>query len=171
MSEHNSKLSSRIITQRESDAKSTRVPIRSALGQTFILQEATGVVVDVGGFHPSLPIMKDIPIGLAITAYDLPTGETVILGVHQALFFGATMEHSLCQPNQFREHGLIVDDCHIPFELYGCLSYFPTRLPTPDEINTCRWVHMSGSGEWDPYSNHFAASEHATRSHLTEHPR
>ena len=30
---------------------------------------------------------------------------------------------------------------------------------------------MSGDGEqWDPYSNHFAASERATRSHLTEHP-
>ena len=159
-------------------------------GQTFILQEATGMVVDVGGFHPSLPVMKDIPICLVITAYDLPTGETIILGVHQALFFGATMEHSLCQPNQFREHGLIVDDCpkmysngktlhgmyipdqelHIPFELHGCLSYFPTRLPTPDEIDTCRWVHMSGDGEWDPYSDHFAASERATRSHLTEHP-
>ena len=51
-------------------------------GQTFILQEPTGLVVDVGGFHPSLPVMKDIPIGLVATAYDLPTGETVILGVH-----------------------------------------------------------------------------------------
>ncbi len=57
-------------------------------GQTFILQEPTGSMVDVGGFHPSLPIMHDIPIGLAATAYDLPTGETIILGVHQALYFG-----------------------------------------------------------------------------------
>ena len=70
-------------------------------------------------------------------------------------------------------HGLYVPDqqLHIPFELYGCLSYFPVRLPTPDEIDTCRWIHMSGDGEWELYSNHFAAAESATRSHLTEHPR
>lgn len=160
-------------------------------GQTFLLHEATGMVVDVGGFHPSLPVVKDVPIGTVITAYDTPEGETIILSVHQALFFGASMEHSLCQPNQFREHGLIVDttpkqytngkslhgmyipdqELHIPFELFGCLSYFPTRLPTPDEIDTCRWAHLSSDGEWDPYSNHFASSERATMSHLTEHPR
>ena len=102
------------------------------------------------------------------------------------------MEHSLCQPNQFREHGLIVDDCpkqysngktlhglyvpdqqvHIPFELHGCLSFFPSRLPTLDELDTCRWVYMSGEGEWDPYSTpHFAVAEAATHSHLSEHPR
>jgi hypothetical protein len=80
-------------------------------GQTFILQEPTGSVVDVGGFHPSLPVMHDISIGLAATAYDLPTGETIILGVHQALYFGTTLENSLCQPNQLRELGIIVDDC------------------------------------------------------------
>jgi hypothetical protein len=159
-------------------------------GQTFIFHEPTGSVVDVGGFHPSLPIMRDIPIGLAATAYDLPTGETIILGVHQALYFGASLENSLCQPNQLREHGIIVDDCpkqysggkslhglffpeenvHIPLEMYGCLSYFPSRLPMQVELATCRWVHLSGEGEWEPYSDHFAAAESATKSHLTEHP-
>ncbi len=29
---------------------------------------------------------------------------------------------------------------------------------------------MSGEYKWDPYSNHFAAAESATKSHLTEHP-
>ena len=29
---------------------------------------------------------------------------------------------------------------------------------------------MSGEGAWDPYSDHFAAAESATKSHLTEHP-
>ena len=160
-------------------------------GMTFSFQEPTGSVVDVGGFHPSLPILKDIPIGLVATAYDLPTGETIILGVHQALYFGVSLEHSLCQPNQLREHGIIVDDCpkqysggkslhglffpddgvHIPMEMHGCLSYFPSRLPTNTELETCRWVYMSGEGEWDPYSEHFAAAESATRSHLVEHPR
>jgi hypothetical protein len=160
-------------------------------GETFLLHEATGLVVDVGGFHPSLPVMKDVPIGTAITAYDTDEGETVILSVHQALFFGSSMEHSLCQPNQFREYGVIMDttpkqytngvslhgmyipdqELHVPFELHGCLSYFPTRLTTVDEIDTCRWIHLSSDGDWDPYSNHFAASERATLSHLTEHPR
>lgn len=29
---------------------------------------------------------------------------------------------------------------------------------------------MSGEGEWEPYSAHFAATETAAKSHLTEHP-
>lgn len=29
---------------------------------------------------------------------------------------------------------------------------------------------MLGEGEWDPYSDHFAAAESATKSHLTKHP-
>ena len=37
-------------------------------GMTLSFQEPTGSVVDVGGFHPSLPILKDIPIGLVATA-------------------------------------------------------------------------------------------------------
>lgn len=155
-------------------------------GQTFLLHEATGLVVNVDGFHPLLPVMKDVPIGTAITAYDTDKGKTIILSVHQALFFGSSMEHSLCQPKQLREYGIIVDttpkqytngvslqgmyipdqELHIPFELYGCLSYFPTRMPTTDKIDTCRWIHLSSNGDWDPYSDHFAASERATMSHL-----
>lgn len=159
-------------------------------GQTFVFQEPTGMVVDVGKFHPSLPIIHNIPIGPAATTYDLPSGETIILGVHQALYFGATLENSLCQPNQLREHGIVIDDClkqysggkllHglffpddnvlIPLELHACLSYFPSRLPTHEELETCRWIYMLGEGEWDPYSGHFAAAESATKSHLTERP-
>ena len=57
-------------------------------GKTFLLHEHLGNVVDVGGFHPSLAVIKYIPIGLVVTAYDLPDGETIMLGIQQALFGG-----------------------------------------------------------------------------------
>jgi hypothetical protein len=69
--------------------------------------------------------------------------------------------HGLCFPDE---------NLHIPLELHGCISYIPSHLPTPAELETCRWIHMSGEGEWDPYSGQFAAAESAVKSHLTEHP-
>ena len=86
------------------------------------------------------------------------------------------MEHSLVPPAQLWAHGITVDvvpkqysdgkslhgihhpdaDIFIPFQLHGCISYFPTRLPTNSEIDNCRWVTFTSEAEWQPYSDHFA---------------
>ena len=46
-------------------------------GCTFELYQDTGKVVDVGGFHPSMELLKSIKVGTLITAVDLD-GETII---------------------------------------------------------------------------------------------
>ena len=147
-------------------------------GSTFLLYEATGKVVDVSGFHDSLATIKDIQVGNCITAIDL-NGETIIASFPQALYFGDSMENSLVPPAQLWDYGITVDvvpkqysdgkslhgihhpdeQIFIPFHLYGCISYFSTRLPNQDEIANCRWVTFTSDAEWNPYSDHFLQSE------------
>jgi hypothetical protein len=46
--------------------------------------------------------IKNIPVKTCATAYDHANGETYILEVGQALWFGDDLEHSLLSPNQVR---------------------------------------------------------------------
>jgi hypothetical protein len=69
----------------------------------------TGKVAHVSAFSPQLAVMPDIPIVKAAIAYDNAiTGETYILILNQALYFGVSLPHILVNPNQFRANSIIV---------------------------------------------------------------
>lgn len=120
----------------------------------------------------------------AALAYDDPmTGETFILMIGQALYFGEKLKHALLNPNQMRANGVIVDDIprhlspnhspthslffseenvRIPLELNGCISYFNIRKLTLHEIHTCTTLSLTDDSlEWNPYSPSFASNEKA----------
>ena len=109
------------------------------------LDYLSGQQVDVDGFHSSMTTMKNIPIGSAYTAMDHPNGNTYILHAHEGLCFFDSMEHSLLPPAQLWDNNIQCDirpkhctngesifgcrdphtDIHLPFSLYGCISYLP----------------------------------------------
>ena len=65
--------------------------------------ELTGKSCDVSGFHSNLNKMTDVPIATVATATawtDEVSGMTYLLVFHETLYFGASMEHSLINPNQ-----------------------------------------------------------------------
>ena len=156
-------------------------------GSTFELYQDTGKVVDVGGFHPSMDLMKSIKVGTLITAIDL-ADETIIGVFNQGLYFGNSMEQSLIPPAQLWDHGVTCDitpkwasrgksihgiyssddDVYVPFQLHGHMPYFSTRLPTSQEKDKCRWVTFTSDREWEPYSDHFRQSEQATAAYYAE---
>ena len=156
-------------------------------GAAFVMLEDTGRICDVNGFHNHFELLKGIPITTTATAYDHPElQETLILVFHESLYFGASMEHSLICPNQLRENQLIVDLCPkqytegeslhgisipeeniiMPFTLHGCISYLPTRLPSRNELDHCRYIRMTSDSEWDPYSECFAQNERPFEGHV-----
>ena len=122
----------------------------------------TGKVVDVGGFHPSMDLLKSIKVGMLITAVDLE-GESIIAVFHQGLYFGNTMEQSLIPPAQLWDNGIACDitpkwasqgksihgifsqddNVYIQFHLNGHMPYFTTHLPTPKEKDNCCWVTLT----------------------------
>ncbi len=153
-------------------------------GATFHVIEYTGQTYEVYPYNPSYKPKKNIPVVKAVTAYDMSSGETIILCLNQSLYFGKESDNALLNPNQMRANGVLVDDCPIslshdnssthsiyfpdenvrlPLEMHGCISYLPTRLPTKSEIKSCRWIELTSDTPWDLYSDEFAYNESKAR--------
>ena len=55
--------------------------------------------------------IKSVPIVQASKAYDNnESGETTILILNKAIWMGATMDHTLVNPNQLSAYGMTVQD-------------------------------------------------------------
>jgi hypothetical protein len=139
----------------------------------------TDTKVNVSPFSDSYQAIKDIPIATVATAWDDPgTGEVIILYIHEALYFGDRMSHTLLCPNQLRANGWTVQDvpkqfdaeaAHaitdpsgrltMPLEMNGVISYLPTRLPTDKELAECDFYDLTSEVPWEPYSPSFHERE------------
>jgi ribosomal protein L15 len=153
-------------------------------GHNCIILEDTDQTVNVSAFSDKHKTFKDIPIVTAATAYDDERdGTTYILILGQAIYMGEDMNNTLICPNQLRKHGVIVEDCpshlaptnnpsshsiicqddgqelRIGLSLQGVTSYFHTRTPTEEELETCRWIYLSDEHNWDPHSQEFQSQE------------
>ena len=61
----------------------------------------TGQHCEAYGFHDNLTPINNVPIATVATAWsDQHTGESFILIINEALYFGSSMDHSLVNPNQ-----------------------------------------------------------------------
>jgi hypothetical protein len=94
--------------------------------------------------------------------------ETSLIPPAQLWNFGITVD---VVPKQYSDgkslHGIHHPDSNtfIPFHLHGCISYFSTRLPTQEEIDTCQWLTFTSDAEWKPYDNCFKEAEQAMINH------
>lgn len=83
-------------------------------GKNFRALSYTGQTCNVTGFHDSFDSLGDIPVARVATAYTADSGQTYILIINEALYFGSTMNHSLINPNQIHSYGIAV--CNDPFD-------------------------------------------------------
>ena len=146
----------------------------------------------------SLGTIKDVKVVTAALAYDDPEAwHSYILFYHQSLYIPSMKRH-LLNPNQMRANDVTVNETplvllpselrtkyshsilahtelstelHIPMELDGVTSYFPTRKPTLAEVqdtdcNTCTHVHMTAPSEWDPHDTTMSENEASLRAAL-----
>ena len=71
----------------------------------------TGQHCEAHGFHDELTPIKDVPIATVATAWSDPnTGESFVIIIHEALYFGNSLDHTLVNPNQIRAFGIDVYD-------------------------------------------------------------
>ena len=152
-------------------------------GENCVLLEDTGKVVRVSAYANTYKPMPNVPIVTAATTYDDPnSGQSYLLVMHQALWFGRKLDTSLICPNQLRDNGIRVDDTprqfsqqsihgmiaqtedgdrvEIPFTLHGVISQFETRLPTQDEIDDgIKRIVLTNEATWKPYSVRYSNAE------------
>ena len=117
------------------------------LGASFIVLEHTQRCANVYPYDDNMsPIV--VPIVNGATAYDCErSGQTYILVVNEALYYGVKLKHSLFNQNQIRSFGNPVwdnpfDDLNqrplgmelrelfVPFHTKGTKLYFRSRAPT-----------------------------------------
>ena len=130
---------------------------------------------NVVGFDHETAIKRNLPIVSAITAIDLPSGESILLVIHEGIY-NETAAHSLLSEFQLREFGINIDSiCHrhggtqqlaikgdsdsdndvltIPLDLSGCMVHFKHRMPTAEEIASLKQYCLTqGDVPWNPSS-------------------
>ena len=164
-----------------------------SFGKDAVLVYDTGETVSVAPFISSLGKVTKVPIGTVAIAYDCPnTLQTYILFFHQSLYF-PDMHRHLISPAQLRHNQVVVNETpllhmaaserrhdshsilfnepklHIPLKLSGTISYFPTRRPTDDEINSdrdCIHINVTSESFWDPASPAYDHDEDSLRASL-----
>ena len=120
-------------------------------------------------------------IGTVATVWFNPKDlQEYLLIIHQALYFGEAMTHTLLNPNQLRSNGVRVEDCpkqfdpssthslhvtdedgtttQIPLDMRESFSGFDSRKPTKKELDTLPYIVLTGT-TWDPRSTHLSETE------------
>ena len=139
------------------------------LGSNFIVLKITNRTVDVYPYDSSYKPIQNVPIVTGATAVDDEQGNTTILVINEALYYGSKLDHSLINPNQIRHFGIHVQDnpydqAHpigityneeggfIPFRTKGTKVQFTSRVPTDHELHTCNQVELTSDSQWNPES-------------------
>jgi hypothetical protein len=78
-------------------------------GEAWIIDTITERKVQVTGYDTLNTVKEDVPIVSAITAIDLPTGETILMRVNEATNLGRDA-YTLLSPMHIRENDVYIDD-------------------------------------------------------------
>jgi hypothetical protein len=113
-----------------------------------------------------------------------------VLYIHEALYFGDRMSHTLLCLNQLQANGCKVEDgpkqfdaesahaiidptgtLRMPLEMSGVISFLPTWRPTDKELETCETAAEAASvaapaDSADPASTEAALSLYVASSHM-----
>ena len=113
---------------------------------------------------------------------DKTLGQDYLLVADQMLFFGATLQHSLINPNQVRAYGINVndnpfntdtpfgidsDEAFIPFDTCGTVVHFESQVPMDDELKHLPVILLTAN-EWDP-SDEMMYPHKRTREYMEMH--
>ena len=137
-------------------------------GRNFTIIDLSDVECNVKGFSNELGMLSKIPIATVGTLWVNPDdGCSYILVIHEALYFGDDLDHSLINPNQIRLHlGNVVQDnplsntsmginieerdMFIPFKTSGVTIYWESTRPSKDDLDKYPWIELTDNKPWNP---------------------
>ena len=136
-------------------------------GSNCVILQYTGKECDVSPYRDDYESITNVPIVHAATAWQSPnTGQTYVLVLHESLWMGDTMQHTLINPNQLRHFGtkvqdnpmstyplsIITEDNEFSMQLFmdGTIVFVETFSPSDHELRTCPHIHLSSAHPWNP---------------------
>ena len=125
----------------------------SLLGTNFTELSYTSRTADVYPYDEAYEPITNVQIVTGATVFHHPCGQSYILVVNEALFYGTKLKHTLLNPNQIRhnshgfwdnpydtEHILSIElyneGVSIPMKYRGTKLGFESAVPTMKELNT-----------------------------------
>ena len=109
------------------------------LGINFTVLQYTERTADVYPYNSSYAPLHNVPIVSGATAWDnAEDGTTWILVIHEGLFYGNQLDHSLINPNQLRSNGILYQDN--PFNKqdgFGINCYNLLEIPLETKGTKC----------------------------------
>ena len=145
------------------------------VGKNSFILRRTGKQVNVSGFTDRLGSAIPVDVVDAAVAYDCNyTGNTYIMIIRNALYL-REMRVNLIPPFMMRLAEIDVDECpkflarkptinnhsiyfskedlRLPLQLYGIISYLPTRLPTEEDFDNAQLeLELTPKvNEWNPH--------------------
>ena len=142
----------------------------SCAGANWVKLEDTGFVCDVYPFKEGYEAIRDVSIATCATLVEGDSGADFILIGHEMLYFGRSMDRSLLNQNQIRDHirhcdghlqddytrtdeefGIRTPDMFIPFDMDGIVIYFESRVPSKDELETLPHIVITAKDRWQPH--------------------
>ena len=118
-------------------------------GANWRLLSASFQWCDINGFHKLFKGIKDVPIARLATGTHDKNGNVHILIVNQALYFGASLDHSLINPNQIRHFRILVSDNLYDSGQYLGIDHDNQLIPFKTEGSTVCFQIFSADGCWD----------------------
>jgi hypothetical protein len=124
----------------------------------------SGKTVSVSGYNPQETVQDNVQVGSAITAVDLPTGETVLVRVNEATMLGP-QANSLLSKVQMLHFNVIVEDTAklfggkaflqkdeyvFPLTLRDAMVTLKIRKPNSLELKECFLVDLTSDLPWEP---------------------
>ena len=111
------------------------------------------------------PLHNILMVSAAIACHNPCTNSTYILILHECLYYGSKLDHSLLNPNQLRysgtpvwdnpfdmTHDLSIECDHnvtISLQMEGTKMYFLSRAPTDYELSHCTQIELTSVREWN----------------------
>ena len=150
------------------------------MGRDALVVSDTGRVIEINPFTPNYDAIK-VKLVDAALKYNCPhEDKSYILLVRNALHV-PSMDHNLIPPFMLREAGITVNETpkihkknptaddhaitfsnsglRIPLGLWGVFSYFPTSMPSTEEVNTSKNVYTLTPNRWNPHAKQYANCE------------
>ena len=136
------------------------------LGQGWhVVNEHPTRRVKVVGFDKEYATKSNLPIVSAMTVFEPPSGDPILVQVNEAVL-NKTADHSLLSTYQIGEHkvdvdarpikhggkqSMVADDVTIDFKIRHCMVYFGHRMPTQEEMDTLTPIVLTqGEVPWNP---------------------
>ena len=151
------------------------------LGTNFVVLSYTNRTADVYPYNEAYEPITSVPIVTGATTYHHPNGQSYILVINEALFYGTKLRYTLLNPNQIRHHGHGYRDnpydmerklgieaydgnieLDIPMAYVGTKLSFTSTAPTNDELSKLPHVELTSSDQWDPGNVKLGINEIAT---------